>query len=62
MDDDVVLNLLNEGISFFEAASRLNVPAELLDFKFRVLKRKGYKVIDPPLLAQANFLKRYKQV
>ncbi|OPX87191.1 MAG: hypothetical protein A4E53_02569 [Pelotomaculum sp. PtaB.Bin104] len=47
---------LNEDISFFGAASLLNVPAELLDFKFRVLKRKGYK-IDPPLMANSNFLK-----
>ncbi|KAF1083948.1 hypothetical protein SPSYN_02860 [Sporotomaculum syntrophicum] len=58
MDDNVVLDLLNEDISFFGAASLLEVPAELLDFKFRVLKRKGYKVIDPPLQAQANFLKK----
>lgn len=57
MDDDEVLSLLNDDISFFGAASRLNVPAELLDFKFRVLKRKGYKVIDPPLRAGSNFLK-----
>jgi len=53
-----VLELLSEDLSFFGAASLLGVPAELLDFKFRVLKRKGYKVIDPPLLAQANFLKK----
>lgn len=57
MDDDEVLNLLNEDLSFFGAARLLNVPAELLDFKFRVLKRKGYKVIDPPLTAHSNFLK-----
>ncbi|MDD3653107.1 MAG: ImmA/IrrE family metallo-endopeptidase [Desulfotomaculaceae bacterium] len=56
MHDDVVLNLLNEDISFFGAASLLNVPAELLDFKFRVLKRKGYK-LDPPLMANSKFLK-----
>ena len=40
MDNDEVLDLLNENLSFFGAASQLNVPAELLDFKFRVLKRK----------------------
>ena len=57
MEDEEVISLLNEDISFFEAASRLNVPAELLDFKFRVLKRKGYKVIDPPLTANSDFLK-----
>ncbi len=30
----------------------LRVPAELLDFKFRVLKWKGYKLIEPPISAQ----------
>lgn len=58
MDDTDVLELLNEDMSFFEAASVLSVPAELLDFKFRILKRKGYKVIDSPLMANGDFLKR----
>jgi len=58
MTDDEVLCLLNDDISFFSAASRLNVPPELLDFKFRVLKRKGCKVIDSPLYAPSDFLKK----
>ena len=57
LPDDEVLEQLNDDVSFFGAASRLRVPPELLDFKFRVLKRKGYKVIDPPLMCQSNFLK-----
>lgn len=57
MEDEEVLCLLNDDISFFGAASQLNVPAELLDFKFRVLKRKEYKVIDPPLHSNSDFLK-----
>lgn len=57
MPDEDVLDRLNDDVSFFGAAALLGVPAELLDFKFRVLKRKGYKVMDPPLLAQGNFLK-----
>lgn len=60
MDDRDVLEVLNEDVSFFDAASTLRVPAELLDFKFRVLKRKGYKVIDPPMMANSDFLKRVK--
>lgn len=59
MEDDRVLGLLNGDISFFGAASELNVPPELLDFKFRVLKRKGYKVIDPPIKAHSDFLKKF---
>lgn len=58
MTDEDVLDLLNEDISFFSVASRLNVPAEMLDFKFRVLKRKGYKVMEPPLKANSDFLRR----
>ncbi|AGL00256.1 putative Zn peptidase [Desulfoscipio gibsoniae DSM 7213] len=59
LDDQEVLRMLNDDISFFAAANTLCVPAELLDFKFRILKRKGYQVIDPPLNARANFLKNY---
>lgn len=58
MDDNDVLEMLNDDLSFFEAASMLHVPAELLDFKFRILKRKGFKVIDPPLMVNGDFLKR----
>lgn len=58
MDDEKVLALLNGDISFFGAAADLCVPPELLDFKFRVLKRKGYKVVDPPILARGDFLKK----
>ena len=57
IDDEKVLEVLNNDISFFGAASSLCVPAELLDFKFRVLKRKGYKIIDSPLDARSDFLK-----
>lgn len=59
LTDEDVLKVLNEDMSFFTAASTLCVPAELLDFKFRILKRKGYQVIDPPLNAGSDFLKRY---
>jgi Zn-dependent peptidase ImmA (M78 family) len=58
MEDDQVLSLLNDDISFFGAAAALGVPPELLDFKFRVLKRKGYKVIDPPIKSRGDFLKK----
>ncbi len=57
MEDDDVLEKLNEDISFFGAAASLRVPPELLDFKFRLMKRNGYKLIDPPLMANSDFLK-----
>ena len=57
MEDEDVLDRLNDDISFFGAACALRVPAELLDFKFRIMKRKGFKMIDPPLMCNSNFLK-----
>ena len=57
MSDRDVLERLNADVSFFSAASLLRVPPELLDFKFRVLKRKGYKVVDPPITSTGAFMK-----
>ena len=48
--------LRDQDTTFFSAAAMLRVPAELLDFKFRVLKWKGYKLIEPPISARSNFL------
>ncbi len=57
IDDDKLLQLLNDNEkSFFDVAKELYVPVELLDFKFRVLKNKGYR-LEPPYISQANFLK-----
>ena len=57
LEDKDVLDVLNRDTTFFSAAAMLLVPAELLDFKFRVLKWKGYKMIEPPINAQSNFLR-----
>ena len=57
IDDDELLELLNdEDKSFFGVARELYVPAPLLDFKFRMLKHKGYR-IEPPQIANGDFLK-----
>lgn len=57
IDDNELLELLNdENASFFSAARELYVPAPLLDFKFRVLKHKGYR-IEAPYIANGDFLK-----
>lgn len=56
LDDDEVVTLLNEDDFFFSAAKRLEVPPELLDFKFRILKHKGYAV-ESPIIARGDFLK-----
>ena len=57
LGDDDVLDALNRDGTFFSAASELMVPAELLDFKFRVLKWKGYKMMESPVSAQSDFLR-----
>ena len=57
LDDKEVLDTLNSDGTFFTAASELYVPIELLDFKFRVMKWKGYKLMEPPISARSNFLK-----
>jgi len=43
LEDETVLKHLNE-YTFFETARMLNVPAALLDFKFTILKTKGYRI------------------
>ena len=48
---------LNRDTTFFSAAAVLLVPAELLDFKFRVMKWKGFKMIEPPISARSNFMR-----
>ena len=57
LDDEQVLATLNGDNTFFSAAAALNVPMELLDFKFRIMKWKGYKLVEPPIRANSNFLK-----
>lgn len=55
--NEELLELLNEpDKSFFNIAKELYVPAELLDFKFRVLKHKGMH-IESPTMTASNFLK-----
>ena len=60
LEDEDVLNALNDDLFFFQAASLLQVPFELLDFKFRILKWRGYKV-DSPVQAQSDFLKHLER-
>lgn len=57
IDDDELIDLFNDrDASFFGIARKLYVPSELLDFKFRVLKHKGYR-IEAPYIAHGDFLK-----
>ncbi len=57
LKDEDVLETLNTDCTFFSAAAALYVPMELLDFKFRIMKWKGYKLVEPPINAPSNFLR-----
>lgn len=57
LSDEEVFAVLNSDTTFFSAASALCVPTELLDFKFRLMKWKGYKLTEPPISAKSNFLR-----
>ncbi len=57
MDENAVLDMLNDDISFFEAAAQFYVLAELLDFKFWLMKCRGFEMIEPPLMGSSNFPK-----
>ena len=54
---DDFFGALDDGQSFSQAASSLNVPAEFLDFKARLMKEKGYELGDSPITANSKFLK-----
>ena len=56
LSDESVLEQLQEDPSFFHAARALRVPPELLDFKFRMMNRRGYR-LPLPLDAHSDFLK-----
>lgn len=57
LKDEDVLDALNQDTTFFSAAASLRVPMEMLDFKFRLMKWKGYKLIEPPILARGDFMR-----
>ena len=57
LEDEDVLEKLNADMSFFQAAAELQVPPELLDFKFRMMKRSGVQNVDSPITANSDFLK-----
>ena len=57
ISDDDFFAALENGQAFCQAASSLNVPPELLDFKARLMKEKGYGLGNTPISANNKFLK-----
>lgn len=60
LSDEKVLDTLNSDSTFFTAAASLYVPVELLDFKFRIMKRRGYKFAESPIHPHNDFLRSIK--
>jgi Zn-dependent peptidase ImmA (M78 family) len=58
LEDEDILNALTQNTTFFKAASSLYVPKELLEFKLRLLRWKGYQITESPILAHNDFLKQ----
>ena len=56
LPDDAVTESLRECGDFFGAASALSVPAELLDFKMRLMRQKGYTFPEAPLSSDSGYL------
>ncbi|HHT66260.1 MAG TPA: ImmA/IrrE family metallo-endopeptidase [Clostridiales bacterium] len=57
LEDEIVRERLSEDTFFFSVAKELSVPPELLDFKFRILKQKGW-LVESPIQANSNFLRQ----
>lgn len=57
VSDDEVFDALQMRLSFFQTASLLEVPPELLDFKLRLLQKEGHDIV-APYIGRADFLKR----
>ena len=53
LSDDDVLEAINSDLTYIRAAAILNVPAEFMDLKLRLMRFKGYKLA-PPMIALGN--------
>ncbi len=56
--DDDIIPLLQDGYSYFEIAGMLEVPQELLSYRFDILRESGYADVIPPIPAKSTFLKK----
>ncbi len=55
-DEDIIRSNEGNPLTMQELAAELHVPIELIDFKLRILKHKGY-AINVPYHARADFLR-----
>lgn len=57
VSDEDFFEVVSQGMDVFCAASTLEVPPELLDFKLQILEREGYQ-LNAPRFSKSDFLKR----
>lgn len=57
LDDRDVLDVVGADNDYFHCAQVLSVPPELLDFKLRLMERRGFE-LNAPHIANSDFLKR----
>lgn len=57
LEDDEVLEAVKEENDYFRCAQILSVPPEVLDFKLRLMERRGFE-LNAPHIANSDFLKR----
>ena len=60
ISDTELTELLSEGFGFFECAAKLRVPAELLDFKLRLMREKGAAIAEAPISALGGFMQHLR--
>ena len=61
LSNEDVMDAINEDQFFFDAARQLCVPPEMLDFKFRIMKKQGFKV-ESPIVSNGDFLKHAERM
>ena len=61
LSNEDVMDAINEDQFFFDAARQLCVPPEMLDFKFRIMKKQGFKV-ESPIISNGDFLKHAERM
>lgn len=60
LEDEETLEAIREG-DFYGAAHALRVPPELLDFKCRLLREKGYPLPEAPVSSAGGYLYHYSE-
>ncbi|MBR4451502.1 MAG: ImmA/IrrE family metallo-endopeptidase [Clostridia bacterium] len=60
LEDADVAGALEYNGDFFAAAAALYVPAELFEYKLRLMRSKGFKIEEAPVIPHNNFLKDIK--